>query len=76
MLSPAQSTYALKQAHQYYYQVQCQLFISGAQYANILVWTPNETHIETILPDISFFEKNASESENFLKLCVIPEILL
>ena len=75
MLSPAQSTYALKQDHQYYYQVQCQLFISGAKYAHFLVWTPNETHIETILPDKSFFEKNVSESENFFKLCILPEIL-
>ena len=60
MLSPAQSKYALKQDHQYYYQVQCQLFMSGAQYAHVLVWTPNEAHSEAILPDESFFDMNAS----------------
>ena len=75
MLSPAQSTYALKQDYQYYYQVQCQLFVSGAQYSHFLVWTQNETHNETILPDKSFFEMNASKSENCFKLCILPEML-
>ena len=75
MLSPAQSTYALKQDYQYYYQVLCQLFVSGAQYSHFLVWTQNETHNETILPDKSFFEMNASKSENCFKLCILPEML-
>ena len=75
MLSPAQRKYALKQDHHYNYQVQCQLFISGAQHAHSLVWTPHETHIETILQDKSFFEMNASKSENFFKSCILPEML-
>ena len=75
MLVPAQSTYSLKKDHQYYYQVQCQLFISGAKYAHFVVWTPQEIHMETILPDKPFFASNASKAENFFKLCILPEML-
>ena len=75
MLVPAQSKYLLKKDHQYYYPVQCQLFISGAKYAHFVVWTPQEIHMETILPDKPFFASNASKAENFLKLCILPEML-
>ena len=75
MLSPVSNTYSLKQGHQYYYQVQCQLFISGANYAHFLVWTPKEMHIETIHADKSFFESNVTKSEKFYKSCILPEML-
>ena len=75
MLSPVSNTYSLKQDHQYYYQVQFQLFICGGNYAHFLVWTPKETHIETILSDKSFFGRNVPKSETFSKLCILPEVL-
>ena len=39
MLVPIQNTLSLKKDNQYYYQVECQLFISGAKYAHFVVWT-------------------------------------
>ena len=40
----------LKKSHSYYYQVQAQIHISQALYADFVVWTLKEIHIERIYP--------------------------
>ena len=75
MLVPLCRSFALKHEHQYYFQVQCQLAMSGAKYAHFVVWTPKETYTETIYPNKSFFDVNVSKAEKFFQLCVLPELL-
>ncbi len=41
----------LKRQHNYFYQVQGQLMITGAPYCDFVVYTPYDMHIERIIPD-------------------------
>ena len=36
------SSFELKKAHAYYYQVQTQMKLTGARYCDFVVWSPNE----------------------------------
>ena len=55
----------------YYYQVQCQLGISGF----FVVRTTNSVHIEEIQLDISFFEANVTIANTLVEKAVLPEII-
>ena len=41
----------LDTVHAYYYQVQCQLFVTGVEYCNFVVWTTKDLRV---LPDNEF----------------------
>ena len=68
----------IKEDHQYYYQLQQQLFTTGKKYNDFVVCsikeniesvcqtvTPNQDHWDTVLPKLT----------NFWRFCVLPEIL-
>ena len=60
--------YALRQDHQYYYQCQLQLMVTERAYCDFIVWTPNELHIQRILPNKEFIQSQIDKAEHFLKL--------
>ena len=46
----------LKSTHQYYYQVQAQLFVSGLPYCDFVVFSgSNDIFIQRIVPDAEFW---------------------
>lgn len=47
---------SLKRNHNYYYQVQGQLMITGASFCDFIVYTPLNIHVETIYPDVSVMQ--------------------
>ena len=49
-------------------QVQTQLFCTGANYCDFIVYTKESIHIERIQPDNSFWEENVRRQRSFLKL--------
>lgn len=48
---PDSAEIKLKETHQYYYQIQGQLMISGASFCDFVVHTLKDTHVETVHPN-------------------------
>ena len=82
LLYNSQGDLCLDHTHAYYYQVQTQLYISGAEYCDFCVCTfPTGTsgqpslHIERVLPDEAFWIDCVKKSETFFTSCILPELL-
>ena len=71
----------LSRSHEYYYQVQTQIFVCDVQYCDFCVFTfsdmDNEStfHIERIQRDDSFWDECVLKSEDFFVTCLLPEVL-
>ncbi|KAL9975225.1 hypothetical protein ACROYT_G012358 [Oculina patagonica] len=66
---------ALKKNHDHYYQVQGQMFITGYEWCDYVVWTPSGIHIERIAFDNDFWqEKMFPNLKWFYFNCLLPEI--
>ena len=57
MLHQQGDRYVLRQRHQsgYYYQVMGELAITGAQWCDLVVWTPKGMAVASVQPDPDFF---------------------
>ena len=64
----------LKSTHMYYYQIQCQLNVTGRKYCDFYVWTEKDYHFERVFPDTEFWIKNKNICESFFRLCLLPEV--
>jgi hypothetical protein len=53
----------LKRNHTYFYQVQCQLFCTGKEYCDFIVWTKNDIFVERIHTDTAFWTTNIPKAE-------------
>ncbi|XP_038064580.1 uncharacterized protein LOC119734986 isoform X1 [Patiria miniata] len=49
------SALALKRDHDYYYQVQGQLMVTGAPFCDFVVYTDRDVYVERILPDVELW---------------------
>ena len=67
--------WVLKQNHQYYYQVQTQLYVCRLTYADFVVWTENGMAYERISFDDKFFEVLLDTLKRFFIYGVLPEII-
>ena len=59
----------LKRNHRYYYQVQCQLYVTKRNYCDFYLWTLNGQFHERILYDETFL--NNDNVELFFRRCVL-----
>lgn len=67
---------ALKQDHDYYYQVQGQLHATKADYCDFVVWTPGQKpHIERIQPNPDFISNIMDRVKTFVIEGLLPELL-
>lgn len=68
----------LKRDHQYYYQVQQQLFTTGYEYCDFVVCSVKE-HVELVservYPDADHWDSVLPKINHFWRYCVLPEIL-
>lgn len=65
----------LDKDHEYYYQVQCQLFVTNYSYCDFVVWSPFlPLVVLRIYPDKDFWDAKSREAANFHKKCVLPEL--
>ena len=65
----------LDTVHPYYYQVQCQLFVTGVEYCDFVVWTTKDMFVQRVLPDTEFWDRVLTRAILFYKKGVLPEIL-
>ncbi|XP_056008508.1 uncharacterized protein LOC130051168 [Ostrea edulis] len=64
----------LKRNHNYYYQIQGQLAISGRKWCDFVVWTLIDHSVERIYYHDLFWNEVVIKLEKFYKYAVIPEL--
>ncbi|KAJ8017633.1 hypothetical protein HOLleu_44819 [Holothuria leucospilota] len=67
-------TFRLSKRHQYYYQVQTQLFVCQTEYCDFLVCTEKNFHLERITPDAEFWKSVEKQATNFFRNVVLLEL--
>ena len=68
-------SFVLQHSHEYYYQVQAQMFLCSVSYCDFVVWSERECVVLRILPDQQFMEEVLVNVTTFFKLCVLPELI-
>ena len=66
--------HSLKPRHNYYHQVQCQLYCTQRDWCDFVVKTGKEMHVERIRRDNSWFKSNSSRLKKFYFNCLLPEL--
>ena len=64
----------LKRDHHYYFQVQTQLFVCEAKYADFAVWTEKGFHLERIYPDKQFWDSTYGQATQFFRSVILLEL--
>ena len=71
--------FILVYTHEYYYQVQQQLFTTKLNYSYFVVCGVNENQIklvsQKILPDKEHWDRVLPKLHKFWRICVLPEVL-
>ncbi|XP_068691131.1 uncharacterized protein [Montipora foliosa] len=71
--------FVLVYTHEYYYQVQQQLFTPKLNYSYFVVCGVNENQIklvsQKILPDKDYWDRLLPKLHKFWRICVLPEVL-
>ena len=67
--------YALKHQHQYYYQCQLQIFVTGRSFCDFVVWTQKELHTERLTLDEDLIISALPVAKKFFRMCILPELL-
>ena len=66
----------LKRSHDYYYQVQGQLAMTGLEWCDFVVWTPHTLHVERIFFDSVFWESKCLPFlSSFYSSVILPELV-
>ena len=66
---------ALKQSHQYYYQIQAQIAICAARYADLVVWTTQDCLVTRIIPSHNFFIEVVQKVNEMYCSIILPQLL-
>ena len=65
----------LNKNHQYYYQVQCQLLVTGREYCDFIVWTKKDLFVERISVDNTVCKEISDKSQLFFRRVILPELI-
>ena len=68
------NTYQLNRRHDYYYQVQCQLYCTDRDWCDFVVRTDEDIHIERIYRDKDWWEEQLPSLEKFYFKALLPEL--
>lgn len=68
---------SLKQSHNYFYQVQGQMAITGRTWCDFYVWTPRSTDyfLQHIVADPEFWEDKVRKLTHFYRKSMLPELV-
>lgn len=64
----------LDQKHDYYYQVQCQLYCTQAMWCDFVVRTEEDLYVERILRDDEWWQTQLPKLEKFYFTALLPEL--
>lgn len=67
-------TLRLKETHPYYLQCQLQLYVTGRNYCDFVVWTTQSTHSERIYRNDQLLQHSLPIAKEFFHLCILPEL--
>ena len=65
----------LSKKHAHYYQVQIQMFVCDRKYADYVVWTECDVHIERIARDEQLWEHVEPRAKAFFVQAILPEVV-
>ena len=66
--------YSLKRRHDYFYQIQCQLYCTGRAWCDFVVRTDRDMHVERIYRDASWWSSNMAKLKTFYFSSLLPEL--
>ena len=69
-----QVTYKLKRRHDYYYQVQCQMYCCNVDWCDFVVRTNNDFHVERIPRDQVWWKQQLPKLQEFYFHALLPEL--
>ena len=81
LASQESSTFCLKDvlkldtSHAYYYHVQAQMKLCGANYCDFVMWSDSEMVIERILPNDDVISDALERASKFFKVGILPELV-
>lgn len=68
------TTYKLKPKHDYYFQVQCQLYCVNKEWCDFVVRTEKELHIQRIYRDRKWWDQQLPKLMTFYEGALLPEL--
>lgn len=66
----------LKKNHEYFYQIQGQMFITNRQWCDFVVYTKKDIHIERVMFDATFWDLALKKLQHFVRFALVPELIL
>ena len=68
------NTYRLKRRHDFYYQVQCQLYCTSREWCDFVLRTDMAMHVERIQRDTLWWNSNIPKLKKFYFSSLLPEL--
>ena len=66
--------YELKRRHDYYYQIQCQMYCCKREWCDFIVRTNKDVHVERIQRDHIWWEQQMEKLCEFYFSALLPEL--
>ena len=67
-------SYKLKTTHDYYYQIQCQLYCADRAWCDFVLRTEKALHVERVFRDYTWWDKQMPKLHSFYFSAVLPEL--
>lgn len=74
-LKAHEGTYYLDKKHEYFFQVQLQMFCTDRKYCDFVVWSKHTIHINRVYIDEQFLKENLLRAALFHANVITPELL-
>ena len=73
--SPTTDSFEIDHKHQYYLQIQGQLFISGLKWCDLVIWTPVGVRIQRIVREnVDWWEEKLTKLASFYFTYMLPYV--
>ena len=69
-----QTSYTLKPRHDYYYQVQCQMYCDDKAWCDFVLCTEKDVHVQRVPRDTEWWKEQLSKLKAFYFHSLIPEL--
>ena len=66
--------YTLKKRHDYYYQVQCQMYCNEREWCDFVLCTENDIHVERIYRNTKWWDEQLPILKSFYFRALLPEL--